>query len=76
MTVRQMGLMTKEFFVKDWLVKNPPVYLVSHMLVMPLIAFYVSTFDWLCKLGHAPPGLAWLLGMSFCSDWPRISCSL
>ena len=62
-----IGLMTKEFFVKDWLIKNPSVYLVSHMLVMPLIAFYVSTFDWLCDCREIPPGLGWLLLLSFCS---------
>jgi 4-hydroxybenzoate polyprenyltransferase len=62
-----VGLMTKEFFVKDWLIRNPSVYLVSHMLVMPLIAFYVSTFDWLCDCRDVPSGLGWLLALSFCS---------
>jgi len=61
-----MGLMTKEFFVPEWLVKHPPVYLLSHMLVMPLIAFYVSTFDWLCDGCVMPSGLSWLLLLSFC----------
>jgi 4-hydroxybenzoate polyprenyltransferase len=61
-----MGLMTREFFVKDWLIKNPPVYLISHMLVMPLIAFYVSTFEWLCDGCVMPSGLGWLLLLSFC----------
>ena len=62
-----IGLMTKEFFVKDWLIRNPSVYLVSHMLVMPLIAFYVSTFDWLCGCREIPSGLGWLLFLSFCT---------
>jgi 4-hydroxybenzoate polyprenyltransferase len=61
-----IGLMTKEFFVKDWLLRNPAVYLVSHMLVMPLIAFYVSTFDWLYDSRDLPAGLGWLLLLSFC----------
>ena len=61
-----IGLMTKEFFVPEWLLKNPPVYLLSHMLVMPLIAFYVSTFDWLCDCRDMPQGLGWLLLLSFC----------
>ena len=43
-----MGLMTKEFFAARWLKKTPSAYLASHMLVMPLIAYYVSAFDWLC----------------------------
>lgn len=62
-----MGLMTNEFFVKDWLMRNPAAYLVSHMLVMPLIAFYVSSFDWLCDCRDLPSGLGWLLMLSFCS---------
>jgi hypothetical protein len=61
-----MGLMTQEFFVPEWLVKNPTVYLLSHMLVMPLIAFYVSSFDWLCDCRELPAGLGWLLMLSFC----------
>jgi len=60
-----IGLMTKEFFVRKWLLRNPAVYLVSHMLVMPLIAFYVSTFDWLCDCRDLPQGLGWLLLLSF-----------
>lgn len=62
-----VGLMTKEFFVKDWLLRNPSAYLLSHMLVMPLIAFYVSTFHWLCDTRQFPPGLGWVLTLSFCS---------
>jgi 4-hydroxybenzoate polyprenyltransferase len=60
-----MGLMTKEFFVPEWLKKTPSAYLFSHMLVMPLIAFYVSAFDWLCDCREMPAGLGWLLLLSF-----------
>ncbi len=61
-----IGLMTREFFVPEWLLRNPTAYLLSHMLVMPLIAFYVSTFDWLCDCRDMPQGLGWLLLLSFC----------
>jgi len=60
-----IGLMTKEFFVPRWLKRTPSVYLVSHMLVMPVIAFYVSAFDWLCACRDMPFGLGWLLLLSF-----------
>jgi len=60
-----MGLMTKEFFVPKWLKKTPSVYLTSHMLIMPMIAFYVSAFDWLCDCRAMPAGLGWLLLFSF-----------
>jgi 4-hydroxybenzoate polyprenyltransferase len=35
-----MALMTAEFFVPEWLKARPILYLVSHMLIMPLIAAY------------------------------------
>lgn len=60
-----MALMTKEFCVPNWLKKTPSVYLASHMVVMPLIAFYVSAFDWICGFRAMPDGLGWLLLFSF-----------
>jgi len=59
------GLMTKEFFVPEWLQRRPAIYLVSHMLIMPLIAFYVSAFEWLCDCSSMPNGLGWLLALAF-----------
>jgi len=32
---------------------------------MPLIAYYVSAFDWLCTCREMPAGLGWLLLFSF-----------
>lgn len=61
-----IGLMTKEFFVRKWLLAHPAAYLLSHMLVMPLIAFYASAFDWLCECRAMPHGMTWLLLLSFC----------
>ncbi len=33
------GLMSREFFAPTWLKAHPIVYLLSHMIIMPLIAF-------------------------------------
>ena len=60
-----MALMTREFFVPAWLQRHPVMYLLSHMLIMPLIAFYVSAFDWPCVCNDLPAGLGWLLTLSF-----------
>lgn len=60
-----VGLMTKEFFVPAWLCKHPAIYLLSHMLIMPLIAFYISAFDWLCECREMPRGIIWMLLVSF-----------
>ena len=60
-----MALMTKEFFAPEWLRKHPAIYLLSHMLIMPLIAFYVSAFDWLCVCRAMPQGIFWILSVAF-----------
>jgi 4-hydroxybenzoate polyprenyltransferase len=49
----------------EWLQRRPAIYLVSHMLVMPFIALYVSAFDWLCDCRAIPAGIGWLLLLSF-----------
>jgi hypothetical protein len=60
-----LGLMTKEFFVSDWLKRHPVVYMATHMLIMPFIDFYVTAFDWLVTGGGPPRGLGWFLSVSF-----------
>ncbi len=42
-----MAVMTKEFFVPAWLKKQPVIYMVSHMAIMPLIDLYATACDWL-----------------------------
>lgn len=41
-----MAVMTKEFFAPKVLKKSPILYLVSHMMVMPLIDLYATACDW------------------------------
>ncbi len=41
-----MFVMAKEFFVRDWLRRHPIAYLVSHMMIMPVIDFYTTGLDW------------------------------
>lgn len=60
-----MWLMRREFFVPGWLQRRPVVYMLSHMLIMPLIGLYVSAFDWRCLCNELPAGLGWPLAMSF-----------
>jgi 4-hydroxybenzoate polyprenyltransferase len=61
-----LALMAREFFVSRWLRKRPVHYLLSHMLILPLIDFYLTGWDW-APHGVPPGGLAWLLGVSFCN---------
>lgn len=60
-----IGLMSREFFVRDWIKAHPIIYMLSHMVVMPLIYFYATACDWLVAQMHPPVGLPWVLGVSF-----------
>lgn len=60
-----MGLMAVEFFVPAWLRARPLAYLVSHMLVMPLIDLWITGVEWLPRAGVPPFGLLPALLLSF-----------
>jgi len=55
-------LMSREFFCRDWLKQHPVVYMVSHMLIMPLIFLFASACDWITA-GYIRPsqGVLWML---------------
>jgi 4-hydroxybenzoate polyprenyltransferase len=61
------GLMSREFFVGRWLRAHPVAYIVSHMVIVPMIDFYVSSFDWLVARASAPHALPWFLAVTFCN---------
>jgi 4-hydroxybenzoate polyprenyltransferase len=60
-----LALMTAEFGVPEWLKARPMLYLVSHMLIMPIIDFFVTGCEWLVRDGAPPPGLWLFLALSF-----------
>lgn len=60
-----MLLMTKEFFVHEWLKRRPVIYLLSHMLIMPLIYVYITACDWMAADAAIPNDIVWLWGMGF-----------
>lgn len=62
-----IALMTREFFARDWLRARPAAYLLSHMLVMPLLLLYATTVDWLRQGLAAPAGIWPLLAAVFVS---------
>jgi hypothetical protein len=59
------ALMCREFFVRKRLKGHPFACMWSHMLIMPLIDFYVTSCDWLAAGTAAPEGLLWFLLVSF-----------
>jgi len=60
-----LALMTREFFVRDWLRERPVTYLWTHMLILPLTDFYGTACDWQSARVAAPAGLSWFIAVSF-----------
>ena len=60
-----MALMSKEFFVREWLRARPVTILWTHMLIMPLIDLYATACDWVPADATIAPGLRWFLVASF-----------
>lgn len=59
------ALMAREFFVGGWLRARPAAYLLSHMVVMPLLFLYLTGLDWLAAGAAPPPRLAFFLALAF-----------
>lgn len=62
-----LGLMSVEFFCRDWLKRRPVVYLLTHMGIMPLVDFFGTACEWLPRSGGMPAGLGAFLAASFCN---------
>jgi 4-hydroxybenzoate polyprenyltransferase len=60
-----MALMSKEFFLREWLRSRPVTVLWTHMLIMPLIDLYATACDWVPAGTPMASGLRWFLVASF-----------
>jgi 4-hydroxybenzoate polyprenyltransferase len=60
-----LALMSKEFFVGEWLKSHPVFYLLSHMVIIPLVDLYATACDWWPAQGRPPDGLIWFLVVSY-----------
>lgn len=60
-----MALMRWEFGIGSWLHRHPLVYMLSHMVVLPLIFAYIAACDWLRVDVGPPSGLGWLLATGY-----------
>lgn len=58
-------LMSKEFFVSEWLKAHPIPYMVSHMVIIPLVDLYATACDWWVAGEGPPDGLIWFLVVSY-----------
>lgn len=59
-------LMSKEFFVPRWLKRHALLYMLSHMVITPLIFLYASACEWI-PAGYTRPsaGLLWMLAVGY-----------
>ena len=60
-----LALMTREFFAPEWLRARPLLYLLSHMVIMPLLMLAATAADWIPGGGGAPAGLWWFLAATY-----------
>jgi 4-hydroxybenzoate polyprenyltransferase len=60
-----LAAMSKEFFVGEWLKKQPVIYLLSHMMIIPLVDLYATACDWWPREAGMPDGLFWFLAVSY-----------
>jgi 4-hydroxybenzoate polyprenyltransferase len=58
-------LMSKEFFIGNWLRTHPIAYMLSHMVIVPLVDLYATACDWWPAEGRPPPGLFWFVVVSY-----------
>jgi 4-hydroxybenzoate polyprenyltransferase len=62
-----LALMSKEFFLGSRLKARPIPYMLSHMVIIPLVDFYTTACDWGPAAGAPPRGLNWFLAVSYCN---------
>lgn len=60
-----LGLMSKEFFASHWLKAHPIAYLLSHAVIMPLMALYATACEWFVTGDTPASGLVWFLLISW-----------
>jgi 4-hydroxybenzoate polyprenyltransferase len=59
------ALMSREFFVAQWLKAHPLIYMLSHAVIVPLINLYATACDWLVSGATMPVNSFWFLLASF-----------
>src|SRR5262249_27228211 len=57
-------LMSQEFFVGGWLRSRHVAYMLSHMVIVPLIDLAATACDW-WPAGSVPPGLFTFVAVSY-----------
>jgi len=61
-----MALMTKEFFVGEWLREHPVVYMLTHMSILFFTDLFITSCHFMVSNIEPPVALLFFLGTSFC----------
>jgi 4-hydroxybenzoate polyprenyltransferase len=60
-----MGLMTKEFFVGEWLRSHPVIYMLTHMCILFFTDLFITSCHFMVSNIEPPLTLLYFLGTSF-----------
>lgn len=61
-----MALMTREFFIGDWLRDHPIVYMLTHMCILFFTDLFITSCHFMVSSIEPPVTLLYFLGTSFC----------
>lgn len=61
-----MALMTREFFIGDWLRDHPVVYMLTHMCILFFTDLFITSCHFMVSNIEPPIALLYFLGTSFC----------
>ncbi len=64
-----LAAMSKEFFVADWLRRRHVLYMLSHMVIMPLVDLYATSTDWLAAGGRRCADCFFFFWQAIATDW-------
>ncbi|MDZ4832385.1 MAG: UbiA family prenyltransferase [Candidatus Melainabacteria bacterium] len=61
-----MALMTREFFIGDWLRDHPVIYMLTHMCILFFTDLFITSCHFMVSNIEPPVALLYFLGTSFC----------
>ena len=61
-----MALMTREFFIGDWLRDHPIIYMLTHMCILFFTDLFITSCHFMVSNIEPPITLLYFLGTSFC----------
>ncbi len=60
-------LMSIKFFIPELLKKQPTLYLMVHMLIIPMMVLHATAIEWLPRLGNFSFGISMFILSAYCN---------